>query len=40
MEKYKVLCEMGIAIAVTLIETIIDQMMAMSSQHIEQFTIR
>lgn len=36
MEKYKLFCEMGIAIAVTLIETIIDQM---SSKHIEPFAI-
>lgn len=39
VEKYQVFCEMGIAIAVTLIETIIDQM-ASSSKHIEPFAVR
>lgn len=39
VEKYKVFCEMGIAIAITLIETIIDQMV-MSSKYMEPIAMR
>lgn len=39
VEKYKVFCDMGIAIAVTLIETILDQV-AMSSKYIEPIEMR